>query len=168
MTIDLDLNKIMLGIRLAFQSQNMVVDWCRDKRISDTIKLSRSYKSLWDRFEPTFNTLSLQEKFEEINSNIFGNNLYEIQFNCALSNELFKEYESSEYIPIINRCLITLIILEIIKPEINKIKNKKLYLLYSALYSVVEAYIPGTDIKYVENNQQFNVIKGIISNHLKF
>lgn len=141
-------------LKTAFTYGQKVVDWCRDNRVSDTIKLSRAFKHIKNEFN--FDKDYEPEYIKYLNSI----NAQYFQILMTLENALNSVYESHEYLTVIANCFISMMFCKLCSD-----KSKHVI----ALYKIMDAYIPG-NLNLNEFNlyyqEQLDNIQKILENKL--
>lgn len=142
-------------LKTAFTYGQKVVDWCRDNRVSDTIKLSRAFKHIKSEFN--FDKDYEPEYIKYLNSI----DTQYFQILMTLENALNSVYESHEYLTVIANCLISMMFCKLCYDKSKTLPH--------ILYSIMDAYIPG-DLNISEFNQYYQVqldnIRKILENKL--
>lgn len=149
-----------LIIETIFFYSDRVQGWCRDHRVSDTVKLSRrldEIKRFWYselRKDLTQENIDFIKTKAEEWRNLMELHLTQLWF--TMGNALLKVYESQEYLEVINNALTAMMMIDIAK-EYNVEKNKlieqrlpnwerhvaPIHPMLNAVYAIMEAYIPG-------------------------
>ena len=124
-------NRDQILLKTAFTYGQKVVDWCRDNRVSDTIKLSRAFKHIQKEFETDIFDESNKQQYSLYLNSI---NAQYFQLHMTLENALNTIYKSNRYITVIGICLFSMMLCKLCSDKSN-------YVL--ALYKIIDAYIPG-------------------------
>lgn len=150
-------NRDKILLKTAFTYGQKVVDWCRDNKVSDTIKLSRAFKHIKNEFETNvFDESNEPEYIKYLNSI----NAQYFQLHMTLENALNSIYKSHRYLTVIGICLFSMMFCKLCSDKTKHV---------IALYKIMDAYIPG-DLNLNEFNlhyqEQLDNIQKILENKL--